>query len=47
MVESSSGTKKDSKNEVEQIELTNFGKIGQKASPFLNQKKSWDDDEDF
>ena len=46
MVESTS-QKDKSKNEVGEVETVAFGKIKQKASTFLNQKKSWDDEDDF
>lgn len=46
MVESTKN-KAVANDEVNEVDVATFGKIKQKASPFLNQKKSWDDDEDF
>ena len=46
MVESTSKNE-ESKGEVSAIKAKTFGNITQKASPFLRQKKSWDDEEEF
>ena len=45
MVESTKAT--NPKDEVGEVEVVQLGKIKNTVSPFLNQKKSWDDYEEL
>jgi len=48
MVESKKSEKKQyNESKLEGVELVQFKKIKQKASPFLNEKRSWEDEELF